>query len=249
MAFLQHRRFLFAIGVLVTLLFVSHGFAEDDSPKAEAEASDVKSIRLYESFEKEFKLKWKPVREDKDHWSLTKNPGALTIITQRGTIHANEKADDLSGGRQAKNLFIIDNPVKGAGDFTITTCVVGFSPKTHWHQAGLLLYNDDDNYAKLVFEHNGGGLVVGVLTEIDQKSVITPLAPPESTEKLFLRIARVDSKYIAQASSDGMEYADIHEFEWLEDNPTHIGLIAKNGGNPDAAEIEAVFDFFELKSK
>lgn len=247
--FKNKSQFSCASFAIIFGFLVAVGVGEDKSPKAEAETNEAKPTRLYESFDKEFKLKWKPVREEKDHWSLATHPGKLTIITQRGTIHANEKADELSGGRQAKNLFVIDNPVRGTGDFTVTTCVVGFEPKTHWQQAGLLLYNDDDNYVKLVFEHNGRGLVVGVLTEIDQKSVITPLEPPESTEKMYLRISRVDSKYIAQVSGDGMEYADIHEFEWIESNPKQVGIIAKNGGNPEAGNIEAEFDFFELKSK
>lgn len=232
--------------LLVATLAVNIALA--DEPVAEA-TTDSKPIRLYENFNEKLKLAWKPVRESKDHWSLTKHKGQLTIVTQRGTIHANEKADDLSGGRQARNLFLIENPVKGDRDFEITTCILGFAPTTHWQQAGLLLYNDDDNYTKLVFENSGGTNKFAVLTEIEQESTIIHLESPKTTEKIYLRLQRKDGKYIAAVSADGMIYVDVKEFEWEVKGPSRVGLIAKNGGNPDAAEIEAVFDFFEFRAK
>ena len=135
----------------------------------------------------------------------------------------------------------------GQRDFVLTTCLIDFRPTTHWHQAGLLLYNDDDNYAKFIYEHNGSALVVTVLTEIKQQStILPPTRTPKDTSKLFLRISRKGEKYQAQVSLNGVKFKTLQEFEWKVKGPSKIGLIAKNGGNPLAAEIEARFDFFEL---
>lgn len=234
------------LSLLLIAFFATESFA-DDQVLEKAKSADSEPIRLYESFEKKLKLDWKPIRESKSHWSLTKHPGQLTIITQRGSIHGDEKKDEFGGGIQAKNLFLIENPLKETDGFVLTTCLLDFKPTTHWQQAGLLLYNDDDNYAKLVFENNGRGLSTTVLTEIDKGSTITGTAFSKDAEKLYLRIERSKRKYTAKISTDGMEYTDIHTFEWLGKSPVKFGLIAKNGGNPDAAEIEAVFDFFELR--
>ena len=66
---------------------------------------------MYDGFEGKLALNWEPVRHDPTHVSLVKHPGKLTITTQRGTIHGNEKADVLSGGTPAKNLYLIRNPM------------------------------------------------------------------------------------------------------------------------------------------
>lgn len=49
---------------------------------------------------------------------------------------------------------MIDNPLAADTDFTVTTCVVQFNLAKQYQQAGLLLYNDDDNYVKWVYEFN-----------------------------------------------------------------------------------------------
>lgn len=35
---------------------------------------------------------------------------------------------------------------------------------------------------------------------------------------------------------------------WFNVKPRRVGIIAKNGGNKDAPEIDATFRFFELKA-
>ena len=113
------------------------------------------------------------MRPDPSHISLTKTPGALTITTQRGSIHGEETKDEFGGGVQAKNLYVIDNPLAPGGDFVATTCVSGFTPETTFQQAGLIIYNDDDNYLKFGYEFNAGSAILGeakafcILTESD----------------------------------------------------------------------------------
>jgi len=59
--------------------------------KLEAEAPSEGLVLLaYDEFDGKLGLKWKPVRPAPSHVSLKKAPGALTITTQRGSIHGEE---------------------------------------------------------------------------------------------------------------------------------------------------------------
>ena len=234
---------------LVLCAVTARSPAQQPSAADKSAESTQPVFRRYDAFNDQFELSWQTVREDEDHWSLKENPGQLTITTQRGTIHRDERNDARSGGRQAKNLFLIDSPIMGQRDFTLSTCIVGFEPTTHWQQAGLLLYDDDDNYTKFVYEHNGTKRVVAVLTEVEQNSRIVHGEVPGDASRLFLRILRNGDKYEAQASTDGMDYRTIHEFESAAEMPDKFGLIAKNGGNADADSMKARFEFFELTWK
>jgi len=73
-------------------------------------------------------LNWEIIRPDKDHYSLTKNPGKLTITTQRGTIHADVEHDAVSEGIRAKNIFLVHNPMAADSDVGITLAVSKSSP-------------------------------------------------------------------------------------------------------------------------
>jgi regulation of enolase protein 1 (concanavalin A-like superfamily) len=97
------------------------------------------------------------------------------------------------GGVQAKNLYLIDNPLAPEGDFA-TTCVSGFTPETSYQQAGLIVYNDDDNYLKFGYEYNwpkGSGQAFCILTETDAKSDFHYLDQENSgLKRYWVRIAK-----------------------------------------------------------
>ncbi len=89
--------------------------------KLEAEASSEGLVLVaYDGFDGKLGLNWKPVRPDPSHVSLTKTKGALTITTQRGSIHGEETKDAFGEGIKAKNLYVIDNPLAPGGDFVVT---------------------------------------------------------------------------------------------------------------------------------
>jgi hypothetical protein len=142
--------------------------------KLEAEAPSEGLVLLaYDGFDGKLGLNWKPVRPDPSHVSLKKTPGALTLTTQRGSIHGEETKDAYGEGIQAKNLYLIDNPRAPGGDFVATTCVSGFTPEMIYQQAGRIVYNNDDNYLKFGYEYNWpkqSGQAFRILTETDAKS-------------------------------------------------------------------------------
>src|SRR5262245_27702114 len=92
---------------------------------------------VHEPYDGKLRLAWKVVRPDKKHWSLTKHKGKLTITTQKGSIHGEDKP---TVGK-ARNLFLIGNPYGRGTDFEASVCVSDFEPAAFYHQAGLLLYD------------------------------------------------------------------------------------------------------------
>src|SRR5688572_28683987 len=117
----------------------------------EEQAARDFGVALFDNFNGKMGLAWKPVRHDPTHVSFSDRPGMLTIRTQRGTINKDEK---VQGWTQAKNLFLVENPLPKDADFEVTTRLVDFQPHELLQQAGLLLYNDDDNYLKWIVLFN-----------------------------------------------------------------------------------------------
>src|SRR5208283_613233 len=57
--------------------------------------ADPLPVVAFDGFQGKLSLPWKPVRHDPTHVSLKRHPGKLTIITQRGSIHGDEKIDQV----------------------------------------------------------------------------------------------------------------------------------------------------------
>jgi uncharacterized protein (TIGR03067 family) len=223
--------------------------AKEERPSNAAPAGT--EFRLYDGFDGKLALKWEPVRHDPSHVSLAKHPGKLTITTQRGTIHGNEKADALSGGTQAKNLYLVRNPASQGGDFVMTTRIESFAPTTYWQQAGLMIYDDDDNYVKCDLEWNRQApseLVPVFLRETDQQSHYFSVTPEQESNSYWLRVTKRGRLYQYAYSTDGENYNVAGERPWGNGAPKWVGIYAKNGGNPLAADIDVQFDFFEVRS-
>jgi regulation of enolase protein 1 (concanavalin A-like superfamily) len=236
------RRFLILAG-LCSVALVGVG------PAAPLPKTDPRT-GLSDSFDGKLSLDWKVVRPDPTHVSLKKVPGALVITTQRGSIHGKESEDQLSGGLRAKNIHLIDNPL-ARDDWVATTSVKDFLPDTSYQQAGLIVYDDDDNYLKWTYEFNwrkGEGQTFHVVAETD--GVPVHHQPEESgsgLKKFRLKLTKRGDKYEYAWSADGEKWVVAGERTWGDGHPKRVGLIAKNGGNKDAAELDAAFEFFDLR--
>ena len=207
-------------------------------------------VAAFDGFDGRLDLPWKPIRHDPTHVSLDKHPGKLTIITQRGSIHGDEKHDEYGGGVQAKNIFVIDNPFSSGEDFAMTTCVENFTPQIPYQQAGLICYDDDDNYLKCGYEFcwpKGAGHTFTCVREIAAESNFDVADAKPGITKYWLRIIKRGNKYQYAYSYDGEDYVTVGEQAWGDGKPKKLGLLAKNGGNPDASELECQFDFFQLQ--
>lgn len=225
----------FALALLAAAIAVSA-----PAPKADP------NVRV-DDFDGKFALDWKVIRPDAESVSLKKTPGSLVITTGIGSIHGKE-----AEGTRARNIHLVEIPFPKDTDWQATTVVSGFKIATHWHQAGLIVYGDDDNYVKWTYEHNwraGGGETFHLVAETDGEPVHDQ---PEKSEsgltRFHLRLTKRGGEYEYAWSKDGKDWTSAGSKKWGDGNPKRVGLIAKNGGNPAAANIDAAFESFELKA-
>ncbi len=195
-------------------------------------------LPLRDEFDAAFTLPWETVRPDPTHLSLKTHPGKLTITTQYGSIHQAQTT--------AKNLLFINVP-ENVDDFVVTTCVENFLPQTEWQQAGLLFYDDDDNYLKWVrdFSGQGGWPVLNMFWEIDQKTQGVPCPVEVGKRRFWLCVIKRGNLYQCAASLDGKTFTTYGVIPWGNGRPKRVGLVAKNG--PRQGDQEAQFNFFELR--
>ncbi len=170
--------------------------------------------------------RWSWVREDNTHWSLTEQPGFLRITTQPGSIYQ-------TGANDGRNILL--TPVNQP-DFQIST-KVSFSPSENFHTAGILVYEDDDNYVYL------NRVVVNDEQRIrfyaEEDGVLNIRAFPESATTYYCRITKFGDLYIGQYSLDGNNWNLVHQVPASLENP-QVGLMANNG--PSTLELPADFD-------
>ena len=202
---------------------------------------------LRDNFDGKLSLEWKVVRPDATHVSLNKVKGALVITTQLGSIHGPQPAGD---GGKAKNIHLIDNPFKEM-DWVATTCVAGLRADTFYQQAGLIVYTDDDNYLKWGYEADWskgeGQRFIAVAETVCKAEHVTPSSSESGLQKYWLRLTRRGDTYALDWSADGDKWVTGPEAKWGDGHPKRVGLIAKNGGNKEAAERDAAFEFFDLR--
>lgn len=218
------------------------------APVPKTPAEDRFRFLAYEGFDGTLRLNWKPVRSDPTHVSLTKHRGKLTLTTQRGTIHGNEKT---AGEPSAKNLFLIDNPLSKDADFIMTTCVSDFTPVAAYQQAALLCYDDDDNYAKFSYEFNwakGSGQRFILVLETEANPQHYPTEEVSDLNRVWLRLTKHGKSYEYATSTNGKSFTVHGTQDWGDGAPKKLGLVAKNGGPDGVPEVEVCFDFFELRS-
>jgi uncharacterized protein (TIGR03067 family) len=200
-------------------------------------------FRLFDGFDEKLDLNWEPVRPDPTHVSLAKNPGKLTITTQRGTIGFNE----IARGGPAKNLYLIRNPAAEGGDFVLTMCIESFKPTTNFQAACLLVYDDDDNYVKCEMGWGDGRIRFKYMWETDQRRTIERDRLTPSTEHSWIRITKRGKFYERSYSTDGKQFISFGEVAWGNGAPKWVGITALNYLR-GADDIDACFDFFEARS-
>jgi regulation of enolase protein 1 (concanavalin A-like superfamily) len=237
------RHVTFGVIVLGLVALGAGMFARGAPPRTK-----VSSFLAIDAFDGKFLLNWQPVRGDPSHVSLTKFPGQLTITTQRGSIYEDPSA---RGEPAAKNIFVMDNPLGENADFVMTTSISEFEPNKAYQQAMLICYNDDDNYVKLSYEYKtdkGNGQKICLVRETDGKTSYDPGEEVSDLKRVWLRLTKRGDQYEYAASKDGKKFTVYGERPWGDGPPKKIGILAKNGGMVGVPEIDARFDFFELRT-
>lgn len=209
----------------------------DQSEEDEIQEGAGSSIVALDQFDGKLGLDWDVVNRDPSHVSLTTKPGTLTITTQAGGLFQAHKG--------AKNIFLIDNPVAGGGDFVLTTRIVSFQPAADHQQAGLVCWDDEDNYIKGVSIWSPRDFQL--LTETEGHPWYTNVKAKTASPAVWLRLSKSSRRYTFSTSADGKTYRVIAALPWGSGSPKKIGLLAKNGLR-SMAGIDASFDFFEVRT-
>jgi len=217
--------------------------AKPAAPRGRTETLAVPESKVlaFDNFDGKLGLKWDIINPNLSNFSLTKKLGTLTITTKKGHFSKDNK--------KYENVFLIETPVTNGEDFQITTCISSFEPRARWNQAGVVCWDDEDNYVKLVYEW-ARGLAFTVGHEVGGSDSYTYTKAPPDIEKIWLRITKRGSSYECSTSTDGKSYTVRDSVTWKEDSPGKVGLFANNGSfwfGP-VPDLDASFDFFEVST-
>jgi beta-glucosidase-like glycosyl hydrolase len=177
---------------------------------------------------------WTWMRENATNWSLSKKSGSLLITSGKGDIaEANNNAENIL--LQSANT-----------DWTIDTKIVcSRKPSGFSQNAGILAYQDDDNFVRLVYRASfgrrgpgGSGEQPGAVELMienggDQKSALTLVMDGiiKSDNTLFLRLVKKGDTYSAFVSPDGNKFESVgNSVVILKD--IKAGIIASEGVMP-----------------
>ncbi len=149
---------------------------------------------------------WSWVRENKADWSLTKTPGYMVITGQKGDLEG--KANNTG------NLFL----QSANTDWTVTSRIVFSKKPTLGQQGGLIAYQDDDNYVKLVFKTAAGrrgmgfgpGASIEIVVEQDGNQSsggsISAADLIGDDNVVFLKLVKKGTVYEASVSGNGKNF-------------------------------------------
>lgn len=207
---------------------------------------------------------WSWVNEDSADWSLSSDPGTLTIDGQSGQFYETEHA--------GQNVLLEKAP---SGNFVAETRVA-LNPDENYQQAGLVLWQNDDTWMKLMAESNAGNDVTEWGKQVDVTSPYTGFncgsAYPADTcpnygsgflevpgfspaaraaggdgTWTWLRIVREGSKVTAYTSLNGRSWtpgATYNLVGFSASQPLQVGVMATAAGAADP--IPAHFSYVHV---
>jgi len=190
------------------------------------------------------RARWSVVRENQD---LRLSGGALHVPTALGEIYGSDNSTPV------RNLVVQPMP---PGPWQATT-KVSLVARDAYQQAGLVLYGDDDNYAKMVLSATGTNDAAsrrfqfireeqGVPNEVGDSN--TPPLGAAYPDTAYVRFVSDGTKLTAAYSRDGAAWTSMPQADKLIagiPNP-RIGLmsLASTGNRP---VVDAAFDWFQLE--
>ncbi|MDG4773054.1 ThuA domain-containing protein [Solwaraspora sp. WMMD792] len=179
---------------------------------------------------------------DRDRWTVVRESQVYSVAD--GTLLLPTGVGDLYGDRNDATNLVLQPAPDGAWQ---ATTKVTLPVTANYQQAGLLVYGDDDNYAKVDLLYNGSRRV-----EFIRETAGTPRnegadatdAPTGDT--IYLRVTSDGTNLTAAMSADGQTFTPVGREAALAgiENP-QIGVFALNGGT-EAPVVDAAFDWFQV---
>lgn len=175
---------------------------------------------------------WNWVRENSANYSLSKKQGSLLITSAKGDI--------LSTNNNAENILL----QSANTNWTIESKIV-FSkkPSGSSQQGGLLAYQDDDNFVKLIYSAGfggrrgapGAGVQAGNMQLVIEENGFQKSAATlsmgdiiKNDNTLFVKFEKKGDQYAASVSADGKKYTTVGSAKVLLTN-IKAGLIVCEG--------------------
>jgi PKD repeat protein len=187
--------------------------------------------------------KWTIIRENQD---LSVSGGSLHIPTANADIYG------TGNGTPVPNMVVQPAP-SGAWQ---ATAKLTLAARDAYQQAGLVLYGDDDNYAKMVLEARGtadaGSRVFQFIREEsgspnevgDSNTANLGAAYPDT---VYVRLASDGTHLLASYSADGSSWTQMPQTDKLVAGITNprIGLMSLTGTGTRPV-VDAAFDWFSI---
>jgi beta-glucosidase-like glycosyl hydrolase len=210
---------------------------------------------------------WNWLRESSEGWSLSKKPGSMVIVSGEGDL--------IESNNNANNILL----QSANSDWTIETKIVcSRKPSNFTENAGILAYQDDDNFVKLAYRPSFGRRSFRRIGSGEQPGSVELLAESAGEQMssvqlsmediitgentLILKLVKKGSKYTAFASSDGKDFEKVGEAEVLLKD-IQAGLLANDGvlparfagfrnfmqqGSQPETPFEVAFDYFRIEN-
>jgi hypothetical protein len=209
---------------------------------------------------------WEWVRENKSTYTLSKKPGSMTITSEKGDISENSNI--------AKNLLL----QSANNDWTIDTKLTCSRIPSQPENAGILVYENDDNFVKLMLRAvtkttrsgRGGEEQPGTLDFIiEENGIAKSMAsfnlrkPITGSNSLILRLDKKGGIYTAYYSLDGEKFDKLGTAS-ISLKDIKAGLMTCDGiiiqgmkstfyFNPDTTKpstpFDVSFDYFHIINK
>ena len=186
---------------------------------------------------------WFWIRENPATWSLTSNPGSMTIRAEQG--------DTYTSTNTAKNILLQN----ASGDWIIESKLVfSVRPNTSYQQGGLTVYQDDDNYIKLDWEAQGTNTRIQQIREVNRSVNSTAyvsannIVPSsgDNANTVWFRIAKSGTNFTGYYSVDGINFTALTT-QSASFNDIKVGLYSNNGSGT-TSNLYVSFDYFRAAS-
>lgn len=174
---------------------------------------------------------WLIVRENQSDWSLSERPGYLRIKTKTESlwqINVNNKVKLL---RNAPH-----------GDFDISTKIT-YNPVQKFQQAGLVIYEDEENYVMLTRQMDD---VANVEMSREISRVAGSKSAPTTLTTLFLKLSKSGGHVSGAFSEDGISWTTVDVVSGVKLKHPKVGLVGYNAQLNTTADAD--FDFFKIDS-
>lgn len=172
---------------------------------------------------------WLIIRENQSDWSLLVHPGHLRITT---------KAENLWQINVNNKIKFLRNAPRG--DFEIVTKVT-YNPKQKFQQAGVILYENEDNYVMLTRQMDD---VDNVEMSRELSKMSGSKSAPTTLTTLYLKLTKSGENVTGAFSDDGNAWTTVDVVSGAKLEHPKVGLVGFNAQLNTV--VDADFDFFKI---